>query len=423
MSSATPPLKVLLCGACMSGNMGGPALYLGMQEAFRLLDVPVAITVLSKYPRDDAAPCAQAGWPLIDFTSARQLTRAAPLSLLYGGLRLLGLMPRHSRVDFMQATLSHDVLIDLSGISFTDERAISGLVINVLWLLPALATGLPFVKAAQAMGPFRRPLVRWVSRWVLGRAAALAARGAESAAHVRALLPERHIEQLDDLAFLMPAASDAEVAAALRDLGLASGRAYCVLAPSYAVYAMADADQRQRYVALFAAMARHARDGYGLDVLLLAHERAHGGGAVDDLMVCEQVRAQVPGVPPVVLRDEVHAPLLKGLVGHAEFALGSRFHFMVAAMGSGVPGIAIGWSHKYREMMEAFAQGARAIDFRVAEVADIRAELDTLWQQREAIRATLRESLVRVRARALRNAVLAVAAARREVAPAAAEQA
>ena len=416
MSVASPPLKVLLCGACMSGNMGGPALYLGMEEAFRLLGVPVTITVLSKYPRDDAGPCAQAGWRLIDFTSARQLTRGVPLSLLYGALNLLGVMPRHSGVDFMQAVLSHDVLIDLSGISFTDERALSGLVINVLWLLPALATGLPFVKAAQAMGPFRRPLARWVSRQVLARAAALVARGSESAAHVRALLPRHAVEHLDDLAFLMPPALSAEVSAALTALGLDAARDYCVLAPSYAVYAMADAEQRQRYVALFAELARHGRDAFGLDVLLLPHERAHGGG-VDDLMVCELVRMGVEGAAPTVLREEVSAPLLKGLVAGAQFALGSRFHFMVAAMGSGVPGIAIGWSHKYREMMASFAQGDRAIDYRAATLTEVRAAVDTLWQQRAAIRATLRSNLPQVRERAMRNATLAIAAARGVAAP------
>ena len=413
MQSATTPLRVLLCGACMSGNMGGPALYLGMQEAFRLLEVPVEITVLSKYPRDDAAPCAAAGWSMIAFSSGRQLLRGVPLSLWYAGLRMLGLMPSHSRVDFMQAVLHHDVLIDLSGISFSDDRAVSGLVINVLWLLPALATGLPFVKAAQAMGPFRRPLVRWVARGVLSRAAALAARGAESAAHVRALLPAHKVPQLDDLAFLMPPASPDEVEHALAELALTGERGYCVLAPSLAVHHMANAEQRESYVALYADIACYAEDQYGLEVLLLPHERAHGDGTLDDLTVCEQVLARAPQRRWAVLRRAVSAPLLKGLVGSAEFALGSRFHFMVAAMGSGVPGIAIGWSHKYREMMDAFEQGQRAIDFRVATSSEVRAQIDSLWQERAAIRATLRARGVRVRERAGQNAVLAIAAARR----------
>ena len=413
MLAGAPRLKVLLCGACMSGNMGGPALYLGMQEAFRLLEVPVAITVLSKYPDDDAAPCAAAGWPLIPFASGRQLVCSAPLSLVYAVLRGIGLMPRHSRCDFMQAVLSHDVLIDLSGISFTDDRDVSGLVINVLWLLPALATGLPFVKAAQAMGPFRRPLVRWVSRLVLSRAGALAARGAESATHLRALLPGRSVLQLDDLAFLMRPAAPAEVEAALADLGLTCERGYCVLAPSLAVYHMASAVQRERYVELFADIASHAQDYYGLQVLLLPHERAHGAGTVDDLMVCERVRAQVPQRRWALLSRAVSAPLLKGLVGGAQLALGSRFHFMVAAMGSAVPGIAIGWSHKYREMMDAFDQGHCAIDFRNANGSDIRALFDTLWQTRDGIRATLHARGAGVRERAVRNAVLAIAAARR----------
>jgi polysaccharide pyruvyl transferase WcaK-like protein len=411
MASRDPALKVLLCGACMSGNMGGPALYLGMREALRLLDVPVEITVLSKYPADDAQPCAALGWRMIEFTSLRQLTRGVPLSLVYAAARMLGVMPRRSNVDFMQAVLTHDVLIDLSGISFTDDRDVSGLVINVLWLLPALAVGLPFVKAAQAMGPFRRPLVRAVSRFVLSRAAALAARGAESAGHVRALLPHREVPQLDDLAFLMPPAQGEEVDTALHELGLSNARPYCVLAPSHAVWAMADVAQRERYVALYADIARHAEDRHGLAVLLLPHERAHGAGGADDLMVCHQVLARAPERRWAVLERHVSAPLLKALVGGAQVALGSRFHFMVAAMGSAVPAIAIGWSHKYREMMAAFAQERRAIDYRVASADTVREEFDTLYREREALRATLAAHGVRVRERALENGALALRAA------------
>lgn len=45
---------------------------------------------------------------------------------------------------------------------------------------------------------------------------------------------------------------------------------------------------------------------------------------------------------------------LKGVLGTARPVVGSRFHALVGALSQGVPVLAIGWSHKYDELLRQF---------------------------------------------------------------------
>ena len=39
------------------------------------------------------------------------------------------------------------------------------------------------------------------------------------------------------------------------------------------------------------------------------------------------------------------------MIAHLDLLIGSRFHSLVFALATGVPAMAIGWSHKYTELM------------------------------------------------------------------------
>ena len=81
-------------------------------------------------------------------------------------------------------------------------------LLAVALIVPAVATGIPWIKASQAMGPFTNPIVRAVARFFLSRADALVARGASSERYLRALLPQSSIHRLPDVAFALRPAPD-----------------------------------------------------------------------------------------------------------------------------------------------------------------------------------------------------------------------
>ena len=56
-------------------------------------------------------------------------------------------------------------------------------------------------------------------------------------------------------------------------------------------------------------------------------------------------------LPRVCLSDAVE---LKATLGEYHVLFGSRYHALVAALSQGIPVIAVGWSHKYRELLNLY---------------------------------------------------------------------
>ena len=387
-SASRTPLRILLCGATLSGNMGAQAMYLTMVDDLHSLTDPLDVTVLSKYPDDDRPHCEALGWNMVSFPTMVQLSLGVPLSIAFWICRSLHLPAAWISRSRIAPYADHDILIDLSGISFTDDRPISGLLINCLWLVPALSTGIPFVKASQAMGPFRKLPVRLAARFFLSRASSLIARGPISARHLQALLPHNRIYQLPDVAFALKPVPDDQVMKVLREAGLDEDEAYCVLGPSYVVEsAMSGKQAGNRYADLMAIAADQLTALSGLRIILVPHERSHKRSSYDDLKVCESVIERMKNPQRVLLlRGNLSAPLLKGIIGGGQVAIGSRFHFMVAALSSGVPSLAIGWSHKYAEMMQMLGQQTFAVSHEEIDEATFVSAVHRLWSDREPIR-------------------------------------
>ena len=67
-------------------------------------------------------------------------------------------------------------LLDQGGITFTDGRE-KFLLYNVASILPALNTGTPVFKCAQAVGPFTNPINRRASKTFLPKVKTLVTRG------------------------------------------------------------------------------------------------------------------------------------------------------------------------------------------------------------------------------------------------------
>ncbi|MEW8206378.1 MAG: polysaccharide pyruvyl transferase family protein, partial [Candidatus Thiodiazotropha taylori] len=62
---------------------------------------------------------------------------------------------------------------------------------------------------------------------------------------------------------------------------------------------------------------------------------------------------------------------IKRLMSACRIVLVSRFHAMIAALSAKQPVIVIGWSHKYKEVMDSFGLGELVYDFKQAEMERI----------------------------------------------------
>ena len=155
-----PPMTgphITIIGSALSGNKGASAmLEAAIQTLGERLDDP-QFTLLSMYPEEDAA---QNAYPNLEIvagdTRGSSASRSTPSRSRIGCCRSCGgALRKRSRA--IRALADSDVLLDQGGITFTDGRE-KFLLYNVASILPALNTGTPVFKCAQAIGPFENPI-------------------------------------------------------------------------------------------------------------------------------------------------------------------------------------------------------------------------------------------------------------------------
>ena len=85
---------------------------------------------------------------------------------------------------------------------------------------------------------------------------------------------------------------------------------------------------------------------------------------------------------------------LKEYLSNCRFVVGSRFHGLVAALSTGVPVLSLGWSHKYKELLNDFNVSKYLIDEKnnsKNEMHDLISELSEIEKNNEIRRVIMEE--------------------------------
>ncbi|MEM4217351.1 MAG: polysaccharide pyruvyl transferase family protein, partial [Candidatus Methanomethylicaceae archaeon] len=130
----------------------------------------------------------------------------------------------------------------------------------------------------------------------------------------------------------------------------------------------------------FLAEAIHSLAKAGFNVAVLIH-------TPEDRALVEPLQRACD--LPVEVVEETCPLRLKGILGTARGVISSRFHALVGALSQDVPALAVGWSHKYPQLMEEFGQPEAAIA--VGDHARLQRWLEEIGD--ETTRTKLRECL------------------------------
>jgi colanic acid/amylovoran biosynthesis protein len=96
----------------------------------------------------------------------------------------------------------------------------------------------------------------------------------------------------------------------------------------------------------------------------------------------------------VRLIEQPAAPaLLKSAYGLMDIFIGTRMHSNIFALSSGVPVLAIAYRHKTLGIMQMLGLEEWNIDIQEVNGSLLAERLAALWEQREAVRAYLRQAL------------------------------
>ena len=410
-----PAPQIALIGATFWGNRGAEAMLCGAIGRLRERWPQATFAVFSYYPKHDEKLVADAQVRICDGRPVALLLLHFPFALLGRALRALRcpgggrLLPCAVRV-----LGASDMLLDVSGISFNDER-LAFLPYKVLAVWPAMLLGVPVVKLSQAMGPFRRLPNRWAARYILRRCFCSFARGRETARFLRelSLPPGRWAEAADLAVTFRPGDSltrenPQQVNALTHTLRQRreTGETLVALSPSSLVYRKL----RKRgtdYIGLLAGVMREVLEaGHTVCVLPNATRAGTNRSRNNDLFVIARLKSRVESeLSPrwaanvFWVEFDLNTDGIRELIVETDVLLTSRFHAMIAGICLGVAAVAVGWSHKYKEVLEQVGAADLCIDFSEIEtrLADT---LRRVFERRAEIRLRLVEALPALQASA-----------------------
>ena len=390
------PLTILISGSSLSGNKGAMAMALVLAKQLREIKSDCRLLLLSKYFKQDAPFAPLYGIELIKAPPSRLVSLTLIRSLV---VMLLRSVPTQWLYDsVMKAYRDSDILVDLSGVSFSDDLDWRGKMLSVAWLAPALATKTPYVKLSQALGPFRKRINRWAARFFLKQSPLLIARGTKSAENVRELLgPENKCHVCYDTAFLLEPSDEKTVDQFLKQRSIPGG-GFVGISPSAVVDRKAKGKHQQAYYRnAIAELIRHITETTGSSVVLIPHAWPQTGRGTEDMHLCLEITAKLPEVKNVyVIKQDLDPSMLKGIISRSEVFVSCRFHAMIASLSSKVPTLVVGWGHKYNEIMQLFGHDEFCYDFSTAGGAMLTESFGRLWRDREKMRGLIEENLQEV---------------------------
>ena len=309
--------------------------------------------------------------------------------------------------------LDATVVVDVAGISFADGRGFAIVFYNALMTGVPLMLGVPVVKAAQALGPFQSVPNKWLAPLVLRRVRTVCARGARTREHLDSLGGVNAID-VADLAFSLDEAANfpAIVATALESID----KDFIVVMPSAVVRGIFESSGGN-YVSAMAALVADIRTKTGRGVVIAPHSYRVGlpEGRMNDGPVCREVAEACSGDSQVLGLDcDLTAGELRHLVAHSSVLVTSRFHAMISGLATSTPTVVVGWSHKYKEVLDDFGLSNLGLDSSAlnapSEIADIVAEV---LASKDDISRQISVALPDVKVRSLRNFSAIAEAARR----------
>lgn len=400
---STPRITVI--GSALSGNKGAAAM---LESAVQTLGErlgEVEFTLLSMYPAEDRA---QNPYPNLEVVAADPKTLGVTINSLALAHRLLPpLRPLLRRHRAIRALADSDVLLDQGGITFTDGRE-KFLLYNVASILPALNLGTPVFKCAQAVGPFKNPINRLVSKVFLPKAQTLVTRGRITHEFAEGLGLQNLVAGAD---YAFSLAMDGTEEQGLReagvDLGFFEDGEVVGVCPSVVLQKKVEA-RGDDYVGQMIAFIERLRRA-GKKVLLVPHsvrtgtEKTHN----NDLPLCTRIAGLlVPGEDVLFVDRELSSQQLRHLIGRCDLFVASRFHAMVSSLAMAVPTLVIGWSHKYREVLEMFELEEWAFGHDQLTPSHLWDRFEELSARRDEVQGLLDQHLPEVRSRSLKQADL-----------------
>lgn len=104
-----------------------------------------------------------------------------------------------------------------------------------------------------------------------------------------------------------------------------------------------------RYLNALEFVIRNFQDGK--KIIILTHNFTSNGSS-SDTQVVAMLKSRLSDLEYVdSIEHRMSAIAMKAVIGQASFVVTSRYHALVGALSQSIPAVALGWSHKYEELL------------------------------------------------------------------------
>ena len=408
------PVRIAIIGAALSANKGAAAMVESVMARLPNEMGDCHFDILTTYPDADASRIpAGAEAAVVGLQPLRLALVEFPIACLALVARTLRIPLFWVRSRGCRSMLDSSVVVDVAGISFADGRGFAIVVYNALMTGVPLLLGVPTVKAAQALGPFQSIPNKWLAALVLRRVKTVCARGARTREHLDSLGGVNAVD-VADLAFSLDEAAGLPSAVSTA-LGSIDSN-FIVVMPSAVVKGIFESTGGN-YVSAMASLVMEIRSKTGRSVVIAPHSYRAGlpEGRMNDGPVCREVaEACVSDSQVLGLDSDLTAGELRHLVALGSVLVTSRFHAMISGLATSTPTVVVGWSHKYKEVLDDFGLSSLGLDSSAlnnpSEIADVVARV---LSTRDELSQQITAALPAVKVRSLRNFSAIAEAARR----------
>lgn len=353
------------------------SLQAGMASSFGLIPVPIE---KNRYKK---------GWFLLTQALFRPEVRRALSRSVLGAMELADVKKIEG-------------VIDISGFGYSDVWGAEPAERSMAWLRHCRKKGIPYVYMPQAWGPFTDPTIATLVDDMCRLSSLVYARDEESLSNLRDLSEtgEKKVKLAPDIAFRFTGADRETGTSVLDDLGVERGPYPLIgLTPNLRVYERMEGEGiGNSYVQLLIKIARHCMQKWNAYILLIPHEIALGHAVrKDDRLLCGLIFDEISGHGRVAnMQKNLMADTIKSVISNLDMVIGSRFHSLVFALGSEVPVVALGWTHKYGELLRNVGLDDFFLDLRELEEHKVLDLVQRAWTEREKNKGILAESIPRI---------------------------
>jgi len=358
--------KVAILSATFSGNKGAASMLESIVNNVKNGCADATFDLLTVYPVDDRKQNTYDYVKIVSNTPEEMIFLAFPLAIAYWLFRWLSpLANLILKNKILHSLKTSSVVVDATGVSFVDSRGMALSLYNFGCIAVPLLLGCKTIKFSQAMGPFKNPINKLLASMTLKYCAKICARGTVTEGYLKGL-GLKNVELCADGALVMPNDNDSVLKVAkvfgADDFYSKQPIAFSISSVVYK-YCMANEVDYVKTMAKFIDTVIER----GERVIIIAQSARQNSQKLknNDLPICRMVFELVKHKESCKLLDfEMSAKEIREYIANSRLLVASRFHAMISALHKNVPVMLIGWSHKYKEVLDMYELGEYATDYK-----------------------------------------------------------